>query len=171
MRFTLLLALGLSVAACAVGSAAGDEIVAKKIDGGAPAHDSGSPNDATDQDTGSNQPTCLKTLCGSACVDIESDPNNCGGCGIACGGSDTCSSGQCSGTQPPPTNGNEPPQGTCGHSLCSAGGALDEGCDTLGCTVVICDPDYLDDEFCCASSWDSQCEQEVTDYCSPYSCN
>jgi hypothetical protein len=165
--------LSFGVAACAVGSAAGDGVVVKKGDGGT--HDSGSSNNppSSDQDSGSSQPPngCTQTTCGSQCVDVTSDANNCGGCGIACATTETCSNGQCSGAQPPPTTGNEPPQGTCSHSLCSSGSALDEGCDTQGCTVVICDPTYLGDDFCCTTSWDSQCAQEVTDYCSPYSCN
>ena len=164
----------LLVAACAVGSAAGDGVVVKKSGDGGSGHDSGSSsNPPSNQDSGTSQPpeTCTQTLCGADCVDTSSDPNNCGACGVACNTDETCSNGQCAGSQPPPTSGNEPPQGTCGHSLCTSGGALDEGCDTQGCTVVICDPSYLGDDFCCTSSWDSQCEQEVTDYCSPYSCN
>ena len=170
-----LIVFSFGVAACAVGSAAGDGVIAKKGDGGTRDGGSSSNNPPpSDQDSGTSQPptnNCTQTVCGSDCVDITSDPNNCGGCGIACNTGETCSNGQCSGSQPPPTSGNEPPQGTCSHSLCAAGSALDEGCDTAGCTTVICDPSYLDDEFCCTSSWDSQCEQEVTDYCSPYSCN
>jgi len=171
---TSLLAVSFSVAACAVGTTGGNGVIVKKGDGGTNTGGSSNNPPPPDQDSGTSQPppnNCTQTLCGSDCVDITSDPNNCGGCGIACNTDETCSNGQCAGAQPPPTQGNEPPQGTCSHSLCSSGSALDEGCDTLGCTVIICDPSYLDDEFCCASSWDSQCEQEVTDYCSPYSCN
>jgi chitodextrinase len=35
------------------------------------------------------------TLCASACVDINSDPANCGACGNACGAGQTCSAGAC----------------------------------------------------------------------------
>ena len=174
MRSSIIIGIAFSVAACAVGTTAGDSVVVKKADAGS-THDSGSSTNppSSDQDSGTQPPpsTCTQTTCGSDCVDITSDPQNCGGCGLACATTETCSNGQCQGSQPPPTTGNAPPQGTCGHSLCSSGGALDEGCDTEGCTVVICDPSYLGDDFCCSSTWDSQCEQEVTDYCSPYSCN
>jgi hypothetical protein len=34
-----------------------------------------------------------KTLCGAACVDEQTDPKNCGGCGLECGTS--CSKGEC----------------------------------------------------------------------------
>ena len=104
------------------------------------------------------------TLCSGSCVDTSSDNSNCGKCGTTCTSSQTCTSGKCT------TTSNAPPQGSCKHSLCSSGSALSEGCDTDGCTVIICDPYYLDDSVCCTSSWDSVCEQEVTDYCSPYSC-
>lgn len=33
--------------------------------------------------------------CGRACYDLESDPQHCGGCNIACGSGEVCSGGQC----------------------------------------------------------------------------
>jgi hypothetical protein len=33
--------------------------------------------------------------CNGACVAEQSDPNNCGGCGQACGCGATCSGGMC----------------------------------------------------------------------------
>lgn len=38
--------------------------------------------------------TCSKTTCGTACVDVQSDPANCGRCGHACQGGG-CSAGKC----------------------------------------------------------------------------
>jgi hypothetical protein len=35
------------------------------------------------------------TCCKGVCVDIYTDPNNCGGCGNACEGGQTCQAGQC----------------------------------------------------------------------------
>lgn len=35
------------------------------------------------------------TTCGGDCVDTQSDPANCGGCGNACEAGDVCSAGQC----------------------------------------------------------------------------
>ena len=31
-----------------------------------------------------------RTLCGAVCVDTESDPINCGGCGVACAAGEAC---------------------------------------------------------------------------------
>jgi hypothetical protein len=33
--------------------------------------------------------------CGSACVDLQTDESNCGGCGVSCGAGETCSAGRC----------------------------------------------------------------------------
>ena len=38
--------------------------------------------------------TCSKTACGNACVDLQTDGNNCGTCGHSCQGG-TCSGGKC----------------------------------------------------------------------------
>lgn len=43
---------------------------------------------------GSSCPSHFKT-CGKACVDIYTDPANCGACGKACAGGEVCSSGAC----------------------------------------------------------------------------
>ena len=126
------------------------------------------PPPSSGDDAGSTN-TCSGTMCGADCVDTSSDPNNCGGCGVLCDVSATCVAGQCSSATQPTSN--EPPQGTCGHSLCSDAEALTEGCDTAGCSIVICDPSYLDDTYCCDTAWDSQCIGEVSTYCAPYSCN
>ncbi len=36
-----------------------------------------------------------RTACGSSCVDVTSNPNNCGGCGHTCDAGKTCNSGAC----------------------------------------------------------------------------
>ncbi|OJH37837.1 hypothetical protein BON30_27055 [Cystobacter ferrugineus] len=46
-----------------------------------------------------NAPTCEapKTICGTECVNTTSDANHCGGCGMACGGGQSCVDSQCRG--------------------------------------------------------------------------
>ena len=46
-----------------------------------------------------NQSPCgtgaASECCSSVCVDSQSDPSNCGGCGVHCSGTETCQSGLC----------------------------------------------------------------------------
>ena len=46
-------------------------------------------------DAGSCDPSLM--TCGSRCVDVMSDPGNCGACNKTCGGSQVCVAGQCQG--------------------------------------------------------------------------
>lgn len=48
------------------------------------------------------------TLCGTTCVDLSTDPANCGSCGNRCVGSGACENGSCCAT------------GTCGSLTCPA---------------------------------------------------
>lgn len=41
-----------------------------------------------------------KTQCGGACVDTQTDANNCGGCGRVCGAGQRCTAGACVGDDP-----------------------------------------------------------------------
>jgi hypothetical protein len=57
-----------------------------------------------------------------------------------------------------PYIGNRPPpQGTCGHSLCTVDGPLLAGCDPLGCVAAACQVD----SFCCdlfdPNGWSRSC--------------
>lgn len=75
--------------------------------------------------------TCATgTCCGGACVDTTSDRANCGGCGKACSGVNTCISGVCrleGGVPPIATTGTQ----SCGPGLTSCGG---------GCVDISSDP-------------------------------
>ena len=101
------------------------------------------------------------TLCTNACYDLTTDMNNCGQCGKACTGNTTCMNGSCQAQ-----TGGAPPQGTCAHDLCADSTALTPGCDPTGCVASVCNVD----SFCCQLDWDSICDSEVTQYCSPYAC-
>jgi hypothetical protein len=160
------------VAACATGTVStgtpvGDAGIVFKGDASPANHDGSTTPPPSDDDA--SGPTCTggKTLCDGACVNTNTNANDCGGCDIACDANSTCSGGQCIPNAP---TSNAPPQGQCSHSLCTTGDALDEDCDPAECTVVICDPEFLWDDYCCDTSWDAQCVQEVDDYCQPYSC-
>ena len=56
-----------------------------------------------------NCASCSGTVCGGACVDVRSDPSNCGACGVVCTAGQSCSSGLCVGTPPPPCTDVTPP--------------------------------------------------------------
>jgi hypothetical protein len=54
-------------------------------------------------------------------------------------------------------------QGSCSHSLCTAGGVLVSGCDAsqANCVSAVC----AVDPWCCNNSWDSICVGEVATVC------
>jgi len=61
--------------------------------------------------------TCDETLCGTDCVDLQTDSNHCGACDTACGLHSTCASGGC----------------VCGSGWgnCNSSGGMDaDGCET-----------------------------------------
>ena len=69
--------------------------------------------------------------CGETCLEVQSDVENCGGCGLACGEDETCSAGQC----------------LCGETLGDGGPACPspETCCNGGCT------NPLFDSGCCGA--------------------
>lgn len=70
-----------------------------------------------------------QTACGTQCVDLSSDPNNCGQCGRSCvipQASAACTSGECALDQ-------------CDPGTVDCDGALDNGCETeASCTPGVC---------------------------------
>jgi hypothetical protein len=54
-------------------------------------------------------------------------------------------------------------QGSCSHSLCTAGGVLVSGCDAsqANCVSAVC----AVDPWCCNNGWDSICVGEVATVC------
>jgi MYXO-CTERM domain-containing protein len=68
------------------------------------------------------EPTCTAplSLCGEVCVDLASDPNNCGVCGNVCATGELCSAGVCT--------------GVCGDGLTQCGqSCVDLNTDILNC--------------------------------------
>src|SRR5579883_628037 len=78
--------------------------VIPKIDSGAVDHQAGHEK-GSDQAGGGCSGGLSK--CGAVCTDVTSDPNNCGGCGMACPAGAGCTHGIC---------GSCPPDGT---TLCN----------------------------------------------------
>lgn len=97
--------------------------------------------DGGDASAGDGGGTCAGTLCGSACVDLASNPEHCGACGIGCAGH-VCSGGTCA---PECVDPRETPCATgctniaydgrncggCGQ-VCASGGCLLARCIGLG---------------------------------------
>jgi len=72
-------------------------------------------------------PVCtgLEQCCKSGCTDIDTDPANCGGCGMTCAAADTCVGGLC-----------KAPASCNGGPVCTGS----EQCCQSGCTNIDTDP-------------------------------
>lgn len=95
-------------------------------------------------------PFCGDGICDGteSCSSCEDD---CGAC--VCGDA-VCSPGECGDCPTDCPNGC-----SCPHSICEIGDLLDAGCDS--CAAQIC----AVDSFCCETSWDGYCVQEVETVC------
>ena len=107
--------------------------------------DDGNPNTVNDVCTGG---VCVgscpagSTLCGSLCVDENTDRNNCGACGNVCASGTACTNGSCQSGCPGGTtpcggvcvNENTDPQncGACGN-VCTSGTTCTGGSCQSGC--------------------------------------
>jgi len=73
-----------------------------------------------------------QTCCGGECLNLGSDPANCGGCGVECGTNETCEDGKCT------CGATQPGQGpACQEPFvcCGSGGDAE-------CVNILTDPDY-----------------------------
>lgn len=85
-----------------------------------------------------------QAVCGGKCIDTDSDPNNCGGCGVKCGSCKTCQNGVCRGpnTSPPACescSGGRIVSGvSCGNHCCAPGAECCGGgcCEAGKCKSV-----------------------------------
>lgn len=102
------------------------------------------------------------SLCGAVCVSLQSDPQNCGDCGVACGAGKVCSGGTCGAVCDPGLTecsgacvslSTDPNNcGACA-AVCNLPDAL-AGCGVGKCTVASCIAGFGD---CNASAQDG-CE-------------
>ena len=100
-----------------------------------------------------------KTLCGNACVDLQTSAGNCGACGTTCGGGAQCAAGGC--------------VATCNPGLANCSGVcVNETVDRDNCggCGIACDSDQKCSSGTCVSactagqlSCDGQCVDPLTD--------
>jgi hypothetical protein len=97
-----------------------------------------------------------EAVCGDACVDLQSDPDNCGGCGKACGPDDTCEAGTCTGFDACYACAEQASTSTCKAQVdaCQA----DPGCASLEDCYYDCGIDY----DCIGTCYD-QAEEQASD--------
>jgi hypothetical protein len=69
------------------------------------------------------------TQCGLQCIDLETDPQNCGSCGAACPAGMGCSQGVCGGELDGSADGSGGDGAVCGDAKCPAGGDGGDGGD------------------------------------------
>lgn len=92
-----------------------------------------------------------KTRCGGTCVDLNRDPQNCGGCNNACGAVRTCCTGACIDTNADPTN-----CGACGHLCAENEQCLNGTCQRCPPGESVC-TDATGFQFCADLSSDQNC--------------
>lgn len=90
-------------------------------------------------------------FCGGECVNLDTDPSNCGGCNAVCGPSQTCSLGECIDDG---TSGGGGVGGACCVSSASP------GCSDATIEACVC----AQDSYCCSSAWDGTCVSEVVSF-------
>lgn len=82
-----------------------------------------------------------EAVCNEACVDVEYDDKNCGGCDKACAGADACQAGTCNGPEACNACGTEASTGDCKaeNDACAKNAACDKfekcftACQTQAC--------------------------------------
>jgi hypothetical protein len=73
--------------------------------------------------TSSDCPAATPECCGGACVDPETDPRNCGGCGVRCSRGQACVDSACEGTCTDyGASACETPTTVCGPNIVTCGG-------------------------------------------------
>lgn len=144
----------IAIIGCSVGDADGDETAAGGPTTTAPTTSTSATTDDASSEGGESSSgddpdepppplQCAPPLvaCGGACVDLASDPSNCGQCGVVCVASNAnaaCAAGVCAMDTCDPgfadCDGN--PASGCEHTIdCVEGGPCPSSCGTTGATV------------------------------------
>ncbi len=133
---------------------------------GVPPGSGGTPGDGGTVTAGASG-SCAGDLCGSECVDVQADPNNCGACGTTCGADQSCVSGTCAcapgeqlcGSTCTDTQANVGHCGFCGNEcVADADGHVAEvACQGGDCTVTGCLGRYED----CDGAFTNGCEADL----------
>jgi hypothetical protein len=116
---------------------------------GRKAADSGPPESgAALTDTAGRPPDCPDDTCGDTCVDLDTDPRNCGACGRTCllpGAEAACVDGDCA-------------LGACDDGLLDCDGRLETGCEQV---------DACADGSACPTSCGTEGAVSCADPCAP----
>jgi hypothetical protein len=88
--------------------------------GGGSGGDGGTGGSSSSSGGGASPCPVYQSLCNGKCIGTAVDPNNCGGCGVMCTGTQVCASSACVSSCPPTTT-------ACNHSC------VDTGSDNANC--------------------------------------
>lgn len=94
----------------------------------------------------------LRNACGFQCMDLQSDPDNCGACGVRCAINEACCGGACTSPLRDPAN-----CGGCGIA-CDPPNHNTMTCSTGKCGIGTCDSGWAD----CNHSTADGCETSIT---------
>lgn len=94
----------------------------------------------------------VRTACGFQCMDLQSDPDNCGACGVRCAFNEACCGGMCTSPIRDPAN-----CGGCGIA-CDPPNHNTMTCSTGKCGIGVCDSGWAD----CNHNTADGCETSIT---------
>ncbi len=130
---------------------------------GAPAGAGGvAPGGAAGQGGG---PACSNTVCGAACVDLQTNANHCGECDYLCAGTNTTTTSCSSGTCAPSC------AATFGNCVTPTPPTLDDGCETSFTDPTTCGTTCDNTRQCSTTNVDGTPTCSATGLCNTTSCD